>query len=82
MNVNNLVFKILELIMETYSISNDFKLVLNKDILENAGFIPGQEIKINLREIFLELSSKIDGKTLKGFLKGIDTEVTREKDRL
>jgi len=68
--------------METYSISNDFKLVLNKDILEKAGFIPGQEIKIKLRENFLELSSKKVGNTLKGFLKGIDTEVPREKERL
>lgn len=68
--------------METYSISNDFKLILNKDILEKAGFIPGQEIKINLKRNLLELSSKKEKKSLKGFLKGINTEVPREKDRL
>lgn len=68
--------------METYCVSNDFKLVLNKDILEKAGFLPGQEIKINLRENTLELSSKKGGKSLKGFLKGIETDVPREKDRI
>lgn len=68
--------------METYSISNDFKLILNKDILEKAGFIPGQEIKINLKRNLLELSSKKEKKSLKGFLKGINTEVPREQDRL
>ncbi|MDT3740516.1 MAG: hypothetical protein RO257_13560 [Candidatus Kapabacteria bacterium] len=68
--------------METYLISNDFKLILNKDILEKAGFNPGQEIKINLKKNFLELRLKNEKKSLKGFLKGINTDVPREHDRL
>ena len=68
--------------METISITGDFKLILNQDILEKAGFFPGQEIQISLKSNLLELSKKKNPKSLKGFLKGIDTKVPREMDRL
>ena len=68
--------------METISITGDFKLILNQDILEKAGFFPGQEIQISLKSNLLELSKKKNPKSLKGFLKGIDTSVPRDKDRL
>ncbi len=66
--------------METYTITEDFKLVINKDILEKAGFMAGQEIKILFKENSLEIKAPKEKKSLKGFLKGINTDVHRDHD--
>lgn len=68
--------------METVTISPKFQVVIPKEIRETLKLIPGQKIQAILYENRIELIPVRPVKQMRGFLKGIDTTVVREKDRL
>ena len=68
--------------METVTISPKFQVVIPKEIRESLKLAPGQKIQALLYENRIELIPVRSIKKMRGFLKGIDTSVDRETDRL
>ena len=68
--------------METVTISPKFQVVIPKEIRESLKLAPGQKIQALLYENRIELIPVRSIKQMRGFLKGIDTSVDREADRL
>jgi AbrB family looped-hinge helix DNA binding protein len=56
--------------------------VIPKEIREEMGLSPGQKVQAILHEGRIELVPVRPMKKLRGFLKGIDTGVPRDNDRV
>lgn len=68
--------------METVTISPKFQVVIPKGIRERLKLRPGQKVQAILYDDRIELVPVRPAKAMRGFLKGIDTTVAREDDRL
>lgn len=68
--------------METVTISPRFQVVIPKGLRERLKLRPGQKVQAILYDDRIELVPVRPAKAMKGFLKGIDTTVAREDDRL
>jgi AbrB family looped-hinge helix DNA binding protein len=68
--------------MQTVTVSPKFQVVIPKAIREAMRLSPGQKLKVMEYEGRIELIPDRDISELKGFLKGINTEFKRERDRL
>ena len=68
--------------METVTVSPKFQVVIPKEIRESLKLAPGQKIQALLYENRIELIPVRPIKKMRGFLKGIDTGIDRETDRL
>ncbi len=68
--------------METVTVSPKFQVVIPKEIREALKLTPGQKVQALLYENRIELIPVRPVKHMRGFLKGIDTTVVREGDRL
>ncbi len=68
--------------MSTVTISPKFQVVIPKDVREKLGLTPGQKIQTIVFQDRIELIPVKPVKRMRGFLKGIDTSVPREVDRL
>ena len=68
--------------METLTVSPKFQVVIPRIIREQLGVRPGQKIQVIRYENRIELIPLTAVKKMRGFLKGIDTTVDREADRI
>ena len=68
--------------METVTLSPKYQVVIPKRIRERLKLRPGQKIQAILYEDRIELVPVRPARKLKGFLKGIDTDVPRDGDRV
>jgi AbrB family looped-hinge helix DNA binding protein len=68
--------------METVTVSPKFQVVIPKEIREALKLTPGQKVQALLYENRIELIPVRSVKRMRGFLKGINTTVAREGDRL
>jgi len=68
--------------METVTISPKFQVVIPKGIRERLKLRSGQKVQAILYDNRIELVPVRPVKAMKGFVKGIDTTVAREDDRL
>ena len=68
--------------MTTVTVSPKYQVVIPKDVRESMGIFSGQKIQVLTYQNRIELIPIKPMKMLKGFLKGIDTEVSRDKDRI
>ncbi|OHD21679.1 MAG: AbrB family transcriptional regulator [Spirochaetes bacterium GWB1_66_5] len=68
--------------MSSVKVSPKYQVVIPKQIREKLRLIPGQQLEALLYENRIELIPVRPVKQLKGFLKGIDTSVDRETDRV
>jgi AbrB family looped-hinge helix DNA binding protein len=68
-------------VVQTVTISPKFQVVIPKDIREKLKLRPGQKVQALLFEGRIELVPVRSIRSMKGFLKGIDTDVPREGDR-
>ncbi len=68
--------------MIAVTVSPKFQVVIPKEVRESMGIVSGQKIQIITYRNRIELIPIKSMKKMKGFLKGIDTEVKRDKDRL
>ncbi len=68
--------------MGTVTISPKFQVVIPKAIRQKLGLSPGQKIQAIVYDDRIELIPLRPIKEMRGFLKGIDTTVKREADRL
>ena len=69
--------------MPTVTVSPKYQIVIPREVRESLGIRPGQKIE------FLEIDGVLslipiphDIREMRGFLKGIDTTVERDRDRL
>jgi AbrB family looped-hinge helix DNA binding protein len=68
--------------MGMVTISPKFQVVIPKQIRESLSLSPGQKVQAILYRDRIELIPLSPIKELRGFLKGIDTDVEREADRV
>lgn len=68
--------------MDTVTISPKYQVVIPQSVREKLGVQPGQKVKMILYENRVELIPIKPVREIRGFLKGIDTSVKRESDRL
>ena len=68
--------------MTAVTVSPKFQVVIPKEVRESMGIISGQKIQMLTYCNRIELIPIKPMNKLKGFLKGIDTDVNRDNDRL
>ena len=68
--------------MPAVTISPKFQVVIPKDVRQRMGLRPGQKVRVLQFENRIELIPIEPMKALRGFVKGIDTTVPRDKDRI
>ena len=66
----------------TILVSPDFEVVIPVDIRRSLGIQPGQEVKVIQYDNRVELIPVRPIEASRGMLKGIDTEIKREADRV
>ena len=68
--------------MQTVTMSPKYQVVIPRAIRESLHLRPGQKMQVMEYNGRIELIPERDITELRGFLKGINTELDREKDRL
>jgi AbrB family looped-hinge helix DNA binding protein len=68
--------------MQTVTVSPKFQVVIPREIREALGLQPGQKVQAIQYENRIELIPVEPVTAARGFLKGIDTTVRREPDRV
>lgn len=68
--------------MKTVTVSSKFQVVIPREVRESMDLKPGTKMQVLQYENRIELIPLIEPKSLRGFVKGIDTEVNREGDRV
>ncbi|MCC7136754.1 MAG: AbrB/MazE/SpoVT family DNA-binding domain-containing protein [Nitrosomonas sp.] len=68
--------------MTTVTVSPKYQIVIPKEIRESMGIVSGQKVQIMSYQGRIEIIPLKPMEEMKGFLKGIDTTVAREEDRI
>ena len=68
--------------MQTVTVSPKYQVVIPKEIRETLRLRPGQKMRVIEYDGRIELIPDRDITELRGFIKGIDTRIKREKDRV
>jgi AbrB family looped-hinge helix DNA binding protein len=68
--------------MISVTVSPKYQVVIPKEVRESMGIVSGQKIQILTYQNRIELIPIQPMKKMRGFLKGIDTSVRRDKDRV
>ena len=68
--------------MTEVTVSPKFQIVIPKEIRESMGIVSGQKVQIMSYQGRIEVIPLKPMKEMKGFLKGIDTIVAKEEDRI
>lgn len=68
--------------MPQVTISPKYQIVIPREIREKLRLAPGEKVEVFDYEGRIEFVPVVALKRLRGFLKGIDTRVEREDDRL
>ena len=68
--------------MTLVTVSPKYQVVIPKEVRESMGIISGQKIQVMTYRNRIELIPIKPMEDMRGFLKGIDTNVEREDDRL
>lgn len=67
--------------MQTVTISPKYQVVIPKEVREALHLLPGEKLQVFHYQNRVEFVLIKDIKKMRGFLKGIDTIIKREKDR-
>ncbi len=68
--------------MESVKVSPKHQVVIPQSIRKSLKIRPGEKVHVLQYENRIEYIPERKMKTMRGFLKGIDTTVEREKDRI
>ncbi len=68
--------------METVTVSPKYQVVIPSQVRKVLGVEPGQKIQVLLYDNRIEMIPIRPVEQARGFLKGIDTSIDREDDRL
>ncbi len=72
----------MEVAMKTVTVSPKYQVVIPRDVRETLSIKPGEKMQVINYANRIELVPVRKVKSMRGFLKGIDTTVRREKDRV
>ena len=67
--------------MDVVTISPKFQVVIPRGVRERLGLTPGQKVQAVAHGDRIELIPLRPARALRGFLKGIDTTLSRDPDR-
>lgn len=67
--------------METVKVSPKYQVVIPKAVRESAGIRPGQEVAVFNYRGRIEVVPMEPVKKMRGFLRGVGSEIEREEDR-
>ena len=67
--------------MKTVTVSPKYQVVIPREVRESMGISPGEKVQVLQYENRIELIPVRKISKMRGFLKGIDTTVKRDKDR-
>ena len=68
--------------MDKVTISQKFQVVIPRKVRASMKLLPGQKVQVIQYESRIELIPEKNIKEMRGFLKGINTDINREEDRL
>ena len=68
--------------MQTVTVSPKYQVVIPKSIRDTLQLKPGQKMRVIEYDGRIEMIPDRDISELRGFIKGINTDIQREKDRL
>jgi AbrB family looped-hinge helix DNA binding protein len=68
--------------MTSSTVSPKFQVVIPKQVRERLGLVPGQRLQVFAYDDRIELVPVKPLKKMRGFLKGMETDVPRDDDRL
>ena len=68
--------------MNAVTVSPKYQVVIPKEIREALGIVSGQKIQMIAYQNRIELIPMKPMREMRGFLKGIDTDVDRDEDRI
>ncbi len=68
--------------MQTVTISPKFQIVIPKSMREQLQLVPGEHLQVFVYQQRLEFMLMRDVKKMRGVLKGMDTTLLRDEDRL
>ena len=68
--------------MKQVTVSSKFQVVIPREVRESMDIQPGTRVQVLQYENRIELIPLREPKALRGFIRGIDTEVRRDEDRL
>ncbi len=67
--------------MKSVTISPKYQVVIPREVRQSMEIKPGSKVQVLLYENRIELIPMKNLRRMRGFLKGIDTSVERERDR-
>ncbi len=68
--------------MTAVTVSPKYQVVIPKEVRESLGIYSGQKIQVLTYQNRIELIPIKPMKKMRGFLKGINTKILRDKDRV
>jgi AbrB family looped-hinge helix DNA binding protein len=68
--------------MKTVTVSPKYQIVIPREVRKSMGIHPGEKVQVIQYENRIEFIPVRKIKKMRGFLKGIDTTVERDSDRV
>ncbi|HEX9583364.1 MAG TPA: AbrB/MazE/SpoVT family DNA-binding domain-containing protein [Gammaproteobacteria bacterium] len=68
--------------MTVVTVSEKYQIVIPKEVRQSLGILPGQKIEVIVYEGRAEFVPVRDIKKLRGFLRGMKTDIRRDDDRV
>jgi AbrB family looped-hinge helix DNA binding protein len=72
----------MEVLMKSVTVSPRYQITIPREVRESMEIKPGSKVQVLLYENRIELIPMKNLRRMRGFLKGMDTTVERERDRV
>jgi AbrB family looped-hinge helix DNA binding protein len=72
----------MEVVVEIVTVSSGYRITIPRSVRERLGIRPGQRMQVITYENRIEIIPLRPARELRGFLRGMSTDLKREPDRL